>query len=143
MSSYRGIKRDANYYLDWKHVLNSVSISSNLIDEPIFLYNKEPHNLINDFEMMNLELLAEKSKLEMRTKRFWKSCQRKMKKFFDQLYERGKIVQVRNLSTKTNTWKIRKKPICQHNSYEFRKKTTHCFETTSGEICKYFTCFWI
>ena len=48
-----------------KHVPISVSISSNLIDEPIFLYNKDPQNLIIDF-VSNLELLAEQSKLEMR-----------------------------------------------------------------------------
>ena len=41
-----------------KHVPISVSISSNLIDEPIFLYNKDPQNLIIDF-VSNLELLAE------------------------------------------------------------------------------------
>ena len=29
-----------------KHVPISVSMSSNLIDEPIFLYNKDPQNLI-------------------------------------------------------------------------------------------------
>ena len=45
-----------------KHVPISVSISSNLIDEPIFLYNKDPQNLIIDF-VSKLELLAEKSKL--------------------------------------------------------------------------------
>ena len=50
-----------------KHVLISVSMSSNLIDGPIFLYNKDPQNLIVDF-VSKLELLAEKSKLEMRTK---------------------------------------------------------------------------
>ena len=50
-----------------KHVPISVSISSNLINEPIFLYSKDPQNLITDF-VSNLELLAEKSKLEMRTK---------------------------------------------------------------------------
>ena len=48
-----------------KHVPISVSISSNLIDEPIFLYNRDPQNLIIDF-VSNLELLAEQSKLEMR-----------------------------------------------------------------------------
>ena len=47
-----------------KHVPFSVSISSNLIDEPIFLYNKEPQNLIIDFVSI-LELLAEKIMLEM------------------------------------------------------------------------------
>ena len=50
-----------------KHFPISVSISSHLIDEPIFLYNKDPQNLIIDF-VSNLQLLAEKSKLEMRTK---------------------------------------------------------------------------
>ena len=44
-----------------KHVPILVSISSNLIDEPIFLYNKDPQNLIIDF-VSNLELLAEQSK---------------------------------------------------------------------------------
>ena len=50
-----------------KHVPISVSISSNLIDESIFLYNKDPQNLIIAF-VTNLELLAEQSKLEMRKK---------------------------------------------------------------------------
>ena len=57
--------KDANYYLDRNNVPISVSISPNLIDEPIFLYNKDPQNLIIDF-VTNLELLAEQSKLEMR-----------------------------------------------------------------------------
>ena len=43
-----------------KHVPISVSISSNLIDEPIFLYSKDPQSLIIDF-VSKLELLAEKS----------------------------------------------------------------------------------
>ena len=73
-----------------KHVPISVSISSNLIDEPIFLYNMDPQNLIIDFAS-NLELLAEKSKLEMRTN-FQDSevaVNERMKKIFDQLNERG------------------------------------------------------
>ena len=69
----------------------SVSISSNLIDEPIFLYNKDPQNLIIDF-VSKLELLAEKSKLEMRTKfqDIEVAVNERMKKIFDQLSERGK-----------------------------------------------------
>ena len=42
-----------------KHVPVSVSISSNLIEEPIFLYKKNPHKLSIDF-VTNLELLAKK-----------------------------------------------------------------------------------
>ena len=74
-----------------KHVLILVSISSNLIDEPIFLYNKDPQNLIFDFES-KLELLAEKSKLEMRTKlrEIEVAVNERIKKIFDQLNERGK-----------------------------------------------------
>ena len=45
-----------------KHVPISVSISSNLIDEPIFLYNKDLQKLIINL-VIKLELLAEKSKL--------------------------------------------------------------------------------
>ena len=74
-----------------KHVPISVSISSNLIDDPFFLYNKDPQNLIIDF-VSNLELLAEKSKLEMRTKcqDIERAVNERMKKIFDQLNERGK-----------------------------------------------------
>ena len=74
-----------------KHVLISLSILLNLIDEPILLYNKDPQNLINDF-VSNFELLAEQSKLEMR-KKFQKievAVNERMKKIFDQLNEHGK-----------------------------------------------------
>ena len=73
-----------------KHVPISVSISLNLIDEPIFLYNKDPQNLIIDF-VSNLELLAEKSKLEMKTKfqDIEVAVNERIKKIFDQLNERG------------------------------------------------------
>ena len=40
-----------------KDVSILVSISSNLIDDPIFLYNKDQQNLIIDF-VTNLDLLA-------------------------------------------------------------------------------------
>ena len=61
----------------------------NLIDEPIFLYNKDPQNLIIDF-VSNLEQLAEKRKLEMRTKfqDIEGAVNERMKKIFDQLNER-------------------------------------------------------
>ena len=72
-----------------KHVPISVSKSSNLIDEPIFLYNKDPQKLIIVF-VIKLELLAEKSKLEMRTK--FQDVERlvneRMSKFFQELNER-------------------------------------------------------
>ena len=57
-----------------------------------FLYNKDPQNLIIDF-VSKLELLAEKSKLEMRTKLqvIEVAVNERMKKIFDQLNERGKI----------------------------------------------------
>ena len=49
------------------HVAIYLSKSSNLINESIFLHNKNSQKLIVDF-VINLELLAEKSKHEMRTK---------------------------------------------------------------------------
>ena len=69
----------------------SVSVSSNLIDEPISLNNKDPQNLIIDF-VANLEVLAEKSKLEMRTKfqDIEVAVNERKKKIFDELNERGK-----------------------------------------------------
>ena len=50
-----------------KLVTISVSISSNLQDFPVFLCEKDPELLIIAF-VSSLELLAEKSKLQMRTK---------------------------------------------------------------------------
>ena len=80
-----------------KHVRISVSISSNLIDESIFLYTKDPQNLIIGF-VTNLELLAEQSKLKMR-KKFQDievAVNERMKQIFDQLSERGKNYSSKN-----------------------------------------------
>ena len=56
-----------------------------------FFYNKDPQNLIIDF-VSKLELVAEKSKLEMRTKfqDIEVAVTERMKKIFDQLNEHGK-----------------------------------------------------
>ena len=55
------------------------------------MYNKDPQNLIIDF-VGNLELLAEKSKLEKRTKiqDTEVTINERMEKIFDQLNERSK-----------------------------------------------------
>ena len=50
-----------------KHEPISVSVSSNLIDEPVFLCDKDPKALIISF-VEAIEDLANKSKTEMRTK---------------------------------------------------------------------------
>ena len=50
-----------------KHEPISVFISSNLIDEPLFLCDKDPKALIISF-VEAIEVLANKSKTEMRTK---------------------------------------------------------------------------
>ena len=44
-----------------KHVLISVSISSNLVEEPSFLCNCDPHHLVASF-ILALENLASQSK---------------------------------------------------------------------------------
>ena len=84
------LKETQNTIWMGNHVPISVSISSTLIDEPIFLHNKDPQNLINEF-VSNFELLAEKSKLGMRTKfhDIEMVVKKGMKKIFDQLIERG------------------------------------------------------
>ena len=48
-----------------KHVLISVSISSNLLEEPIFLYNSDPHILAWSF-IGTLEGLASQSKAQIK-----------------------------------------------------------------------------
>ena len=48
-----------------KHVPISVSISSNLVKEPIFLYNFDPHHLVSSF-IGTLEGLASQSKATMK-----------------------------------------------------------------------------
>ena len=48
-----------------KHVPISVSVSSNLVEEPIFLYNSDPHHLVASF-IGALENLASQSKPKMK-----------------------------------------------------------------------------
>ena len=48
-----------------KHVPISVSIFSNLVEEPIFLYNSDPHHLMSSF-IGTLECLALQSKTQMK-----------------------------------------------------------------------------
>ena len=62
----------------------SVSISSNLQDDPIFLCEKDPEFLIIAF-VSSLELLAEKSKLQLRTKfqEIENTVNDRVKKMFD------------------------------------------------------------
>ena len=48
-----------------KHVPISVSIPSNLVGEPIFLYNSDPHHLVSSF-FGTLEGLASQSKAQMK-----------------------------------------------------------------------------
>ena len=50
-----------------KHVPISVSIASNLLEDPIFICNEDPYQLIRDF-VSNLTYIAEKSTLLMREK---------------------------------------------------------------------------
>ena len=48
-----------------KHVPISVSVSSNLVEDPIFLYNSDPHHLVSSF-IGTLEDLASQSKSQMK-----------------------------------------------------------------------------
>ena len=48
-----------------KHVPISVSISPNLVEEPIFLYNSDPHHLVSSF-IGELEGLASQSKAQVK-----------------------------------------------------------------------------
>ena len=72
-----------------KHEPISVSISSNLIEEPVFLCDKDPKNLIVSF-VETLEELANKSKTEMQAK--FASIQEiinsRVKAIFEKLKER-------------------------------------------------------
>ena len=72
-----------------KHVLVSVSIPSNLIVESIYLNNKDPQKIIIDF-VLNVELLAEQIKLEMRIgfQDVERLVNERMSKVFQELNER-------------------------------------------------------
>ena len=72
-----------------KHVPISVSISSNLIDELFFPYHKDAEKRIINF-VIKLELLVEKSKLEMRTKfqDVERVVKKRMSKIFQELNDR-------------------------------------------------------
>ena len=52
-----------------KHVPISVSISSNLIEEPIFICNSDPHHLVTSF-VGALENLASQSKAKIKKRLF-------------------------------------------------------------------------
>ena len=71
-----------------KHVPVQVSVSSTLINEIKSFYYEDPQNLMVGF-VSNLELLAEISKLRMRTKLqdIEVAVNERMKKAFDQLNE--------------------------------------------------------
>ena len=70
-----------------KYVIISVSKSSNLVIEPIFLYTKDPQGFINDF-VNNLDILAEeKINLEMRTKLNGR-CRNHLTEIFEQWEEK-------------------------------------------------------
>ena len=74
-----------------KHVLISVSVSSNLIPEPIFLCNANPHHLILSF-ITALEGLATQSKARMKLHFFEVEIAIKMKlcAILEQLNQRRK-----------------------------------------------------
>ena len=57
--------RDTNTTWILKHVPISVSISSNLVEEPIFICNSDPHHLVASF-VGALESLASQSKAKMK-----------------------------------------------------------------------------
>ena len=48
-----------------KHIPISVTISSNLVEEPVFLYNSDPHHRVSSF-IGRLECLASQSKAQMK-----------------------------------------------------------------------------
>ncbi|XP_075263345.1 uncharacterized protein LOC142354893, partial [Convolutriloba macropyga] len=72
-----------------KHEPISVSISSNLIEEPVFLCDKDPKNLIVSF-VEALEEFANKSKTEMQTKfaSIQEIIESRVKAIFEKLNER-------------------------------------------------------
>ena len=55
--------------MDWKTCPSSVSISSNIIPEPIFLCNSDPRRLVSSF-ISALEGLATQSKAQLKSKFF-------------------------------------------------------------------------
>ena len=63
----------------------SVSIASNLADDPIFLCDEDPQSLVISF-VTTLELLASKSKTEMRMK--FESIENIIRKKLNSLYEK-------------------------------------------------------
>ena len=68
-----------------KHVPISVSISSNLFEEPFFICSKDPKDLIISF-VTKLELIADKSKAEMRMK--FESVENAIKSKLNVLFEK-------------------------------------------------------
>ena len=93
-----------------KQKLISVSTSSILLDKPIFLFDKDPKFLIIDF-LANLEMLAEKNEIEMRSN----FCKLKITsksdylRFSASLMNEAVSVRVKQESKKTNVSRMTKK----------------------------------
>ena len=90
MCSFVTIESNRNNYLIKKHVPIFVSISSNLQDDPILLCEKNPEILIIAF-VSNLELLAEKSGIQLRTnfQEIENAVNNRVKKVYDKLNARN------------------------------------------------------
>ena len=118
-----------------KDAPSSLSKFLNLINEPIFLYNKDPQNFMIDF-VINLDFSAKKSTLEMRTN--FQDVERvvneRISKVFEELSKRCRNHPTENFAYEdeytTDTKETDVNPV-----FENAEKTADWFETKSLEIC--------
>ena len=89
------------------HVPVSVSISSNLLDEPVFLCEKDPNRLIISF-VAQLEILAAKNKADLRPK--FLAVEAEIKTRLSDIYSRLQIVSETqpNISSETEDSNVSK-----------------------------------
>ena len=124
-----------------KHVLISVSNSSNLIEKPIFHCNFFPRTLVESFVDARGGLLT-RSKVSLKVEflEIQTSVKSKLNKFFFALNLLIYVAVVRNQFwiLKMGVWRKKKSKMCRHRSYKYKKINILICSVTLKDITTFF-----
>ena len=120
-----------------KHVPISVSISSNLVEEPIFLCNSDPHHLVASFIWV-LENLASQIKTKM--KNLFLDIETTIKIKLGSILE--KLTQRQNRREQADLDDCDNETYASTQFLQIQKKSVNWFSRISGTLLQCFTCVW-
>ena len=124
-----------------KHVPISVSISSNLVEEPIFLCNSDPHHFVASF-VGSLENLASQSKAKMKNLflDFETTIKSKLGSILEKLTQRQNRRESAMFDMSQNGCD---NEICASTHFlQIQKKSIYWSSIISGTLLQCFTCVW-